>query len=287
MPGGRFAVATSVVPQGEGRYLAELDAEFSVAGRVHGGYLLAVLGRAATTALARRVGPLAATVHYLSSPEPGPAEVRVSATREGRSTSQARTQLWQGGTVRAEAFFTLVRFGGVVPEAAAGLAGAGRDWSDSPPVGLPPVSECFRMPVQPPGAPFRVPLFGVIEECLDPAVLGFSRGRPVGAGQLRGWVGIPDEPVVDAVGLLLIADALPPAVFDLGYLGWVPTLELTVHVTAVPGPGVLRVRQQVHVLAGGLLSQVCDVWDSGGRPVAHAVQLAALPPGRVRPVGGP
>jgi hypothetical protein len=84
---------------------------------------------------------------------------------------------------------------------------------------------------------------------------------------------------VDAVGLMLVADALPPAVFDLGKLGWVPTLSLTVHLTGLPAPGPLRVRQQVHTMDAGVLSQVCDIWDERGSLVAHATQLAALPRG--------
>jgi Thioesterase-like superfamily len=281
MSGGRFAAATSITPLGDGRYQANLDGEFSVAGRLNGGYLLGVLARAAQTAVGWAGGPLAATVHYLSPPEPGPAEAAVSVARAGRSAHQVRAQLWQGDVVRAEAFFTLGR--------SRASTASGDAWSDSTPVDLPPPSACFRMPVQPPGAPFRVPLMGVIEEWLDPAVLGFTRGEPVGAGQLRGWVRIPGEPAVDPVGLLLVADALPPAVFDLGHIGWVPTLELTVHVTALPRPGALRVRQQVHVVLDGLLSQVCDIWDTGGRLVAHAIQLAGLPgplPERPASAGG-
>jgi hypothetical protein len=68
-------------------------------------------------------------------------------------------------------------------------------------------------------------------------------------------------------------------VFDLGHLGWVPTLSLTVHLTGQAAAGPLRVRQQVHSMDAGVLSQICDVWDERGCLVAHATQLATLPIG--------
>ena len=40
--------------------------------------------------------------------------------------------------------------------------------------------------------------------------------------------------------LPLLVDASPPAVFAAMATGWVPTIELTVHVRAVPQPGWLR-----------------------------------------------
>lgn len=292
MTTSRFATATMVKDLGQGQFEADLDPDFSVAGKVNGGYLLAVLFRA-VTAHAEASGspaghPRAATVHYLRSADAGPAQLQVEVLRAGRRTGQVRAQLWQDDQLQAEALFTLAEptadepapdgspaDGMTADEPAAVRTGA--HWSDEPPVGLPDEQDCFPMPVQPPGARFRVPLMGVVEERLDPAVLSFALGRPTGAGQLRGWVRIPDEDPLDAAGLMLVADALPPAVFDLGHTGWVPTLSLTVHLLGSPAPGPVRVRQQVHGMHGGLLSQVCDIWDSEGALVTHATQLARLP----------
>jgi hypothetical protein len=74
----------------------------------------------------------------------------------------------------------------------------------------------------------------------------------------------------------MLVDALPPATFDLGTTGWVPTLELTCHVRAVPAPGPLAVRQRVRHVAGGRVDEECDVWDSTGRLVATGHQLAGV-----------
>jgi acyl-coenzyme A thioesterase PaaI-like protein len=278
---GRFGVATTVQRQGPGEYLADLDAEMSVAGKLNGGYLLAVLVRAVLAELAEAepdsgaaaIGgmlPVASTAHYLGAARPGPAQLAVEVLRRGSSTGQVRARLQQEGETSVDAVVTVAR----VREVAG--------WSDGPVVELPPEQSCFLMPTQAPGAPFETPIMGLIEERLDPSCLAFAFGQPTGAGQLRGWLRITGADPTDPAALILAADALPPAAFDLGHLGWVPTLSLTVHLTGLPAPGPLRVRQQVRGLESGVLTQVCDIWDDAGRLVAHAVQLAALPPDRHR-----
>ena len=279
----RFGAATTVLRQGPGEYLADLDAEISVAGRLNGGYLLAVLVRAALAELATTgtgtgggagaaggMLPVASTAHYLGAARPGPAQIAVEVLRRGSSTGQVRARLHQEGVTSVDAVVTVARLREVA------------GWSDGPVVELPPEQACFLMPTQAPGAPFETPIMGLIEERLDPACLAFAFGQPTGAGQLRGWLRIPGADPSDPAALILASDALPPAAFDLGHLGWVPTLSLTVHLTGLPEPGPLRVRQQVRGLESGVLTQVCDIWDDAGRLVAHAVQLAALPPERPR-----
>jgi hypothetical protein len=75
----------------------------------------------------------------------------------------------------------------------------------------------------------------------------------------------------------MVCDALPPVTFDLGLFGWAPTIELTVHVRAVPAPGWLQVRHATRNLAGGLFEEDCEVWDEAGRLVAQSRQLARTP----------
>ena len=70
---------------------------------------------------------------------------------------------------------------------------------------------------------------------------------------------------------------VPPVTFDLGRPGWAPTLELTVHVRAVPAPGWLRVSHRTRNVAGGMFEEDCEVWDSADRLVAQSRQLAMQP----------
>ncbi len=52
---GGFGEATAVRRTGEGRYAAELDADFGFEAALNGGYLMAVLARAALDASGRLV----------------------------------------------------------------------------------------------------------------------------------------------------------------------------------------------------------------------------------------
>ena len=74
----------------------------------------------------------------------------------------------------------------------------------------------------------------------------------------------------------MAVDALPPTAFELGLSGWVPTVELTVHVRARPAPGPLRISVTTVNLAGGFLEEDVQVWDTANRLVAQSRQLARV-----------
>ena len=122
-----------------------------------------------------------------------------------------------------------------------------------------------------------LPIMERVELRFDPAVLGFRRGEPTGRGELRAWLAFADGRDPDPLALLYALDGLPPATFDLAEAtGWVPTLSLTAYVRALPAPGPLVVRQRAGLVEGGLVDEECEVWDSRGRLVAQATQLAAV-----------
>lgn len=263
-----FTTVSAVTRAGEpGAYEATLDARWSVGGKLNGGYLLATMARAAVDADApEHPHVLAASAHYLTPPDPGAARVETEILRAGRTASQARARLVQDGRTRVEALLTLGRL-----DPAAEPLHAGQ-----PPVPLPPESACVRVGAEVPGAPFRVDIFDEVEVRLDPSVAGFGAGRPGGSDEVRGWLRFGDGHEPDPFSLLYVLDALPPATLDLGYGGWVPTLELTAYVRAVPAAGPLRVRQRARHLEAGLVDETCEVWDSRDRLVGQAVQLAGV-----------
>jgi acyl-CoA thioesterase len=270
-----FVDATKVAPgAAAATYEARLDSQWTVTGRPNGGYLLAVLARAAGQAL-DDVGhphPLAASAHFLDGAAVGPATVTIDRLRTGRTISQVRARLEQDGRQCMEALLTMGRL----------HPAAGPYWSGEPPVRIPAPADCVRIPAQPPGLDFRIDMLDAIELRLDPVGLGYTRGRPDQSGELRGWLRFIDEMPPDPVSLLYVADALPPATLTIHPSGWVPTLELTVYVRALPAPGPLRVRQRARLVqvspgsAGGLVDQACDIWDSRDRLVAQATQLASV-----------
>jgi hypothetical protein len=115
-----------------------------------------------------------------------------------------------------------------------------------------------------------------LEERIDPATAGWLSGNPSGNGEMRAWWRLADGRAPDPLALLLAVDALPPTAFDIGLRGWVPTVELTVHVRAKPVPGWLRVSVVTRNLAGGFLEEDCEVWDEADRLVAQSRQLAKV-----------
>jgi acyl-CoA thioesterase len=106
---------------------------------------------------------------------------------------------------------------------------------------------------------------------------GWIRGEPSGSGETTGWLRFVDGRDPDVWALPLFADAFPPSIFEL-HVGqsWVPTLELTVHVRAVPAPGWLRGRFSTRFLTNGFFEEDGELWDSGGRLVAISRQHAMV-----------
>ena len=233
------------------------------AGVLHGGWLLETLAGAALEHTAHPQ-PLAVSAHYAAAPRIGEGDVTVEVLREGRSVSTLRTRLAQQGSVKVEALVTCGTLPGpgTVPLLVDGV----------PPV-LPPRADCVRSTI-PEGLP-RNGITEQLEVLLDPATAAWTTGRFGGSSEVRAWVRAADGRQPDPLQLLTIADALPPVTLDLGIPGWVPTLELTVHLRAVPTAGWLRCVQRARLVHGGWLDEECEVWDSSDRLVAQARQLAA------------
>ncbi len=276
-----FDDATTVRPAGDGLWDVELRDEFTIVnGHPNGGYLLAVLGRAAVAAVGepdvlahsadaspgRHV--VGATATYVSPPTTGPAVVRTEVLRRGRTASQVRAALVQDDRVTVDVVMTV-----------AVLHDGPAAWGDVPPVDMPDEETCRadrrtgRSAI--PGLD-EPPLSKVLRISFDPAVLSFLSGEPSGQGELRAWLSLADGSDWDATSLLFAVDALPPATFEVALTGWVPTLSLTAYIRAVPAPGPLRVRFRANVIAGGLVDETADLWDSTGRLVAQSTQLAAI-----------
>jgi hypothetical protein len=260
-----FAHVTAVRPLGTDAFAADLDPEWTIAGKPNGGYLLAVLARAAVASCPHD-HPIAASAHYLHAPGPGPVELAVELLRAGRGASQVRVRMTQDDKACVEALFTVSRLErGVRPY-----------WND----GVPRVAAADRdAAVRVPGrTPAGIPaaIMEQVDLRIDPAALGFASGRPSGRGELTGWLALPDDAAFDPVSLLYAVDAFPPATFDIEMSGWVPTLELTVYVRGLPAPGPVRVLQKAQLIEAQRVDEQCWVWDSAGRPVAQGTQLAGI-----------
>lgn len=263
--GSSFAAVTALTPSGTDRFDAHVDPDWTIGGKPNGGYLLAMLARAAIE-VGHHPHPITASAVYLRSPDPGPVRVEAQVLRGGRSASQVRARMTQGDTTCVEALLTTSELHvDTEPYWSAGL----------PVAEVAAPQQCLRVPGRSPvGLP--VPIMEQVDLRIDPADTGFATGRPSGRGELKGWLALLDGEPFDPVALLYAVDAFPPATFEVEATGWVPTLELTAYVRALPAPGPVRVQHRAQVVDAQRVDEVCSVWDSRDRLVAQGTQLAGI-----------
>jgi Thioesterase-like superfamily len=263
-----FSQVSSIRACGAGTFDGQISGAWTIAGKPNGGYLLALLGRAAS-ALTNSGDVVAASAHYLRSPAPGPVEIEGVLLRRGRSISQVRARMSQGGRLCVESLMSISELD---PSTAP-------HWDAGVPDGqVLPFDDCIRLkPVTPDGS--RVAMFDQVDVRLDPEWSGVMNGRPSGRGQLRGWLKLLGEESFDPISLLYAVDALPPPTFDTDFIDMVSTAELTVYVRAIPAPGPVRIAARARLIDPRWVDHTCDVWDGTGRLVAQATQLARRPLG--------
>lgn len=255
-----FAAAISVRPLGDGSCTAGLDPSWSVGDHPHGGYLLAVLGRAAEITTGR--APLSLSAQFLRPPRTGPVLIRTEQLKAGRTTTVLRLVLEQSGQICVDATATTGEFPAEEAE----------------------FFEAPDMPVNPPasavdlGSSEARKFFALSDVCdvrLDPETASFLRGR-TGPPRLRLWAR-PQAGVPDALFGLLAGDLTVPVTFNLGRFGWSPTVQLTALLRARPANGWLRLVAESRSVRGSWFDEDVTVIDSLGRLVCQARQLALAP----------
>lgn len=257
--------AAIAVRETEDGLVAEVPDGWDINGNANGGYILA-LGANALRKACGREHPITITAHYLAPVTPGPVSFRTEVVKAGKRLTTMSGSIERDGR-------TLIRLLG-----AFGELGPADDQvlSQAAPPELPPVEQCERR--TPHGGTALVGLANRLNMYIHPDDSGALHERPSGIGQTRGWFSFPDARPVDSLALLLAADAFPPAVFNMHEVvrGWVPTVEFTVHVRAIPAPGPVACRFETRVVSGGALHEDGEIWDSSGRLVALSRQYGLL-----------
>jgi acyl-coenzyme A thioesterase PaaI-like protein len=260
-----FTEATAVHP-GAGGFRADLDPQWGVGDKLHGGYLMAVVARAvAESASPAHPHLVAMTTTFLRPATAGEVSIAVELLRAGRSSAQYRARLTQDGEPCAESLVTQ----GLLDDAAPWWTGL-----DAPE--LPAEDACLHLPSNPPGAQFPVHLLDVVEHRLDPACLGFAVGQPSPHGRISGYLRLADGADWDPLSLLVALDPTPPISLTLGIQGWAPTISLTAYVRRLPAPGPLRMTMRAAEVTSGRMDETALLWDAKGALVAQATQLAAV-----------
>ena len=256
-----FDTDTGVTDLGGGRYGTALSERWNIVDGPNGGYLAAIIARAMTETVDEPARALRSiTVHFLTRPGFDEAEIDVDVLRSGRKLTTLEASLSQDGAIvcRAIAAFSLPwtaqeQWQATMPATA---HAHGVAMSDRP---APPVADNWR------GVPIAdAPLFS-------------GAGTP----RVGQWIRAARPRPLDALELVAIADALPPAGFPAMTVPVaMPTIELTVHVRApLPRPPeeaealVYAEFTTAHV-AEGFAGEDGEIWSAGGELLAQSRQLA-------------
>jgi acyl-CoA thioesterase len=262
----------AVSPVAENEWTAGLTDRWNIGRNQNGGVLLAAVSTAAA-ASAGRAHPLAVTGHYLRPAEATDALVRTGLVRAGRAYSTATGELWQHDRER-------LRLTGSFGD----LTGTRRDgpvtYAEPPPLPQPRACrDLFEiLAAGPAGEKAVTRSLRNFEIRVDPCD-GWGpdqAGRP----SLSGWIRFRDADTVTAAMLIAAADGFPPTLLSRQRIGWLPTVELTVHLFGLPVPDEpwLRASLRTCAVSDGLLDEDGELWDASGRLVARFRQLALILP---------
>lgn len=240
-----------------------LSGAWNIGANPNGGYLLSV-AMAAVREAVPHPDPVSVTTHFL---RPGiadaPCEVVVEVLRSGRTLTTARASLRQGGKTSVE---MLAAFGDLTMS-----AGTDSELAIARPA-LPPPERCVPRSGRAQGVGLGIAQR--LEVRLDPDL---AEPGEAGRAEMAGWIRFVDGRSPDTAALPLFADAFPPSPFGLlGMVGWVPTVELTVHVRRRPVPGWIQAQFVTRDLHMGRMIEDGLLWDSGGHLVAQSRQIGLV-----------
>lgn len=258
-----FETETAIDAVDESVWRTELSTNWNIGESANGGYAMVAVLRAL-----REVGghpdPVSVTTHFLRPVQGGgDGRINTELIRRGRSVSVARGTLVQAG---ADRLVVTAALGDL------GVEGTISEQIDLTAPDIPGPEDCMARTGGAQGV--ELPITSRIEVRIPP-----ERMVPGESEQAisEGWIRFVDGAPPSSLALPLFADAFPPTLFaKLGRVGWVPTIELTVHVRRRPSAGWVQARFECDDLADGRMIESGTLWDSTGRVVARSRQLGLL-----------
>ena len=262
-----FERETAATAAGDGVWTTELSTDWNIGDSANGGYALTPVLRA-TRDLCGHPDPISVTTHFLRPVRGGGAgRIDARVVRSGRTVSVATGRLHHGG---ADSLVVNAVFADV-GTTEGGTGDDARGIEPTPP-SIPPPEQCIDRTELLQGV--ELPIAGRVDVRIAPgrAVAGASPDAV-----MEGWIRLADGTPPSTLTLPLFADAFPPSLFaKLGRVGWVPTIELTVHARRRPARGWCQARFECDDLIGGRMIETGTLWDSTGRVVARSRQLGLL-----------
>lgn len=252
---------TTVERLESGRFRGMVTGSWSVAGNPNGGYLMALMTRAVLTMSDRSATPIV-TANFLSRTAPGPVEIFVEEITRSGQFQRFQVKLVQEGKERVRAFATFAADKSDVPPPR----------YEAEPTPLAARGDCVPVPAVP-----TYTLFENVEHLLDPSSAGWLHGKLVDRSEIKGWLRLRDAAAHDLGSLLLMADAMPPAIFvSQGMVAWVPTIELSVNVRQLPVSPWLNCALRTRFVTAGMLEADGEIWDEAGNLIAISRQIAQV-----------
>lgn len=243
-----------------GQPTGQVHPGFDVFGIPHGGYL-AALGANAVLRATGQPDVFTSTTHYLRKASVGPMAFDVTAVGTSRRFRTVTATGSQDGQVVLAIMASVGDRTGI----------DGPAWRSADPPSVPrdrlsPPAGADGLPFDPPNIARRGGLR------LHTSTIGFATGATGDEARIQA---VMQTDPVDQLAAIVACDLTPPAVWNaLGAKGWVPTVELTVHVRARPAAGPLTIDVATNHVAGGFLEEDAVVYDSEGQLVVQSRQLA-------------
>ncbi len=261
----RFSRDTEVEMIDQGLFRARIDTGWWVMRGPNGGYVAALLERAAEKHVADPTRhPRSLTVHYLSPPTEGEAEISVTTERSGRTLSSLSIRMTQGDQVRAIGVACLA-------ESRKGLEIDGMT--------MPSVPEAASLArgdsVMPIHQRYDQRYIENFHPDQDPSQVGVAA-----------WIRLTEIQDLDYPLLAAYSDALRPSVFSMAAtreeIGPVPTVDLTVHYRS--DPAELELEPDAFLLAvcrsrfarDGYVEEDGEIWSPCGTLLLQSRQLAVM-----------
>jgi Thioesterase-like superfamily len=228
----------------------------------NGGYLMAHAALA-IAAHSEHPHPLSVTGYYLDKSDNGEAQVKTELLRSGKSISNFSSSLIQENSERIRFTAAFTDFGQV----------KGESFCEEQAPSIKTFENCI--PVKEVAPYLRI--YDQFDMRFDPKSVGWNHGKLNSVSEMNVWLEFKDGSLFDVFSLLMVPDVLPPAVFNrIGPNGWVPTIQMTVNIKAIPQTTRIQIRARTRYLTNSILEEDVEVWDDKANLLATSRQIAKL-----------
>lgn len=250
----------------EGKYTATISPNWNIGKKPNGGYLMSILNRAFQKE-SELPHCLSVTAHYLRSPDPGPCQIEVVIEKTGRTITNVSGRLLSEGKTSIVALATYGDLNSMV--------GPSRQSALAPEIDPPNQCEMMKWPDTIAGA--------VGSQMPKRFEMRVPRGSPFNGSRaaaekakLTVWMRFADDRPIDVDSVPLFLDSAPPAIMSVVRAGWIPTIDLTVHLRRAPVGSWLLGQFTTETLINGILEEDGMLWDEELNLVATSRQQAML-----------